>query len=99
MTARARGPNEEPFLDHSISQMSKGHSRFGLGISTEYGRWLQNVLEQGDWIKTSAINSQRKARSRDRVDLDLPALVEPIHAHLVNPQKYKLLWAKRWRDP
>ena len=84
---------------HNISQISKGHSRYGLGISTEYGRWLQNILEQGDWIKTSAINSQRKAKHRDRVDLDLPALVEPIHAHLVNPHKYKLLWAKRWRDP
>lgn len=45
----------------------------GLGNSTEYGRWLQSVLEQGDWIKTSAINSQSKARNRGPVDLDLPA--------------------------
>ena len=60
---------------------------------------LQAVLDDGDWLKTSAIKSQWRAKGKHRADIDFPALVEPVSAYLLNPDKYKLLWAKRWRDP
>ena len=47
--------------------------------------------------KTSAIRSQQRGRGKNRLDLDYPALVEPISSTMLNPKKYSLLWAKRWR--
>ena len=81
------------------TQAESGFAVSGLGLDTPYGRWLQTVLEDGDWLKTSAIKSQWRAKGRHRADIDFPALVEPVDAYLLNPAKYKLLWAKRWRDP
>ena len=81
------------------TQAESGFAVSGLGLDTPYGRWLQAVLDDGDWLKTSAIKSQWRAKGKHRADIDFPALVEPVSAYLLNPDKYKLLWAKRWRDP
>ena len=64
-----------------------------------YGQWIQQALEEGDWLRTSAISSQKKTRKAKRPEVDLPALVEPVEHGILDPTKYKLLWAKRWRDP
>lgn len=87
-------------LSHQdISQGSEAHTMDGLGIDTEYGQWLQQVLSEGDWLRTSAIASQKRAVKRSRADIDYPALVQPIHDSMLNPSRFKLLWAKRWKDP
>eukprot|EP00438_Fugacium_kawagutii_P017101 Skav204591 [mRNA] locus=scaffold672:132020:137458:- [translate_table: standard] len=73
--------------------------RSGVGISTEYGQWLQQALQEGSWLKTSAIVSQYKAKKRKRFDVEMPALVKPVSNHLVDPSSYKLLWARKWKNP
>ena len=70
----------------------------GVGLDTDYGQWIQQVLADGDWLKTSAIASQRRARKKNRADIEFPALVEPIAGEMLQPHRFKLLWAKRWRD-
>ena len=75
-----------------------GHVGYSLGVNTGYGQWLQQALSDGDWLKTSAIRAQQRARGKRRLDLDYPALVEPISSSLLNPEEFSLLWAKRWRD-
>ena len=64
--------------------------RYGLGIDTRYGQWLQHVLEDGDWLRTSALMSQQKARRRRRADVDWPALVEPVQQEVLRPDRFKL---------
>ena len=81
------------------SELSFGIDRYGLGIDTDYGQWLQALMSDGDWLKTSAIKSQLRTSHRSRADLDLPALVPPVSPKLLNPKKYKLLWARAWKDP
>lgn len=81
-------------VEHAGDACSLG----GVGLDTEYGQWIQQVLADGDWLKTLAIASQRRARKRNRADIDFPALVEPIADELLRPHRFKLLWAKRWRD-
>ena len=80
-------------------EFGAGHSLYSLGLDTQYGQWLQQALSEGDWLKTSAIQSQLKARGKNRDDIDCPSLVEPVSSSLLDPEKYKLLWAKRWKDP
>ena len=89
--------NEVPIQDEFVARAGSG-----LGIDTQYGQWLQQVLADGDWLRTSAITSQVKARKKHRADdraLEYPALVEPVSSTLLRPNRFKLLWAKRWRDP
>ena len=59
--------------DFDTEARNRTQVRTGLGIDTEYGQWLQQVLCEGDWIKTSAI----QLKPRRRADVDWPALVEP----------------------
>ena len=86
--------NEVPIQDEFVARAGSG-----LGIDTQYGQWLQQVLADGDWLRTSAITSQVKARKKHRADIEYPALVEPVSSTLLRPNRFKLLWAKRWRDP
>eukprot|EP00435_Cladocopium_sp_Y103_P010201 s4329_g2.t1 len=87
--------------NHSIQVsdgFNSGHVRTGCGIDTEYGQWLQQVIEDGDWKKTSAIASQSRAKVKRKADVKWPALVEPVKQQVLDPSKYRLLWAKRWRN-
>lgn len=88
-----------PLIACDLTGKSLAFSQVGLGIDTQYGQWLQQSLAEGNWKKTSTIASQLRAKKRSRADVDLPALVEPISMSLLKPERYKLLWAKRWRDP
>ena len=73
--------------------------RSGVGIDTEYGKWLQEALVEGSWLKTSAIVSQYKAKRRRRIDVACPAVVPPLPSDVVDPGTYKILWARPWRNP
>eukprot|EP00435_Cladocopium_sp_Y103_P071693 s675_g38.t1 len=86
--------SEVPIQDEFVASAGSG-----LGIDTQYGQWLQQVLADGDWLRTSAISSQVKARKKHRADIEYPALVEPVSSTLLRPSRFKLLCAKRWRDP
>ena len=68
-------------VEHAGDACSLG----GVGLDTEYGQWIQQVLADGDWLKTSAIASQRRARKRNRADIDFPALVEPLQMSCYDP--------------
>lgn len=92
-------PNPLDKLPADPSELSFGIDRYGLGIDTDYGQWLQALMSDGDWLKTSAIKTQFRTSRKSRADLDLPALVPPISPKLLNPKKYKLLWARAWKDP
>ena len=88
-----------PLIACDLTSGPLAFSQVGLGIDTQYGQWLQQSLAEGNWKKTSAIASQLRAKRKSRADVDLPVLVEPISMSLLKPERYKLLWAKRWRDP
>ena len=77
----------------------KAFVRAGVGINTEYGQWLQRALEEGNWLSTSAIVSQFKAKQKRRDDVDVPAFVEPIPMDMVRPGSFRLLWMRKWRNP
>ena len=87
-----------PNILHDHDEHCNGFIRTGCGIDTEYGQWLQQVITEGDWKKTSAIASQTRAKAKRKADVDWPALVEPVRQSVLDPTKFKLLWAKRWRD-
>ena len=74
-----------------------GHVRAGLGLTTEYSKWLQECLKEGSWLRTSAIRAELRAKRRQRIDVEVPALVEPLPDSLTSEENYKLLWARPWR--
>ena len=86
-------------LESKLRGDNKGRLFDGVGLSSQYARWLQEALEEGSWLRMSAIASQYKAKKSSRVDVECPALVSPLEPELVEEKHYRLLWAKRWRDP
>ena len=86
-------------LESSLRSTWPGWSLSGVGISTQYGKWLQEALAEGSWLKTSPIMSQYRAKGRSRVDVEAPALVPPLEEQLLEPSQYNLLWAKKWKNP
>ena len=89
------------FLPQNCEDEAKDRAqvRSGLGLDIEYGQWLQHVLAEGDWLKISAIQTQKKLRPKKRADIDWPALVEPVRQEVLQPGRFRLLWARRWKDP
>lgn len=77
----------------------RAFTRAGVGMDTEYGKWLQSALQEGSWLKTSPIISQFKTPKKRRDDVDVPALIEPLPSDMTREGTYKLLWMKRWRNP
>lgn len=68
------------------------------GLTTEYGRMVLDSMQEGSWLSTSAIRSQIRAAPSKRVDVDVPALIEPVDDFFANRQNFRLLWSRRWRD-
>lgn len=87
------------YFNRDFGFFNDGYVRTGCGIGTDYGQWLQQVIEEGDWKKTSAIASQSRAKVKRKTDVEWPALVEPVRKQVLDPSKFRLLWAKRWRNP
>ena len=81
------------------NEVTRAFVRAGVGVDSEYGQWLQAGLEEGSWIKTSAVRCQLKAPRKRRVDVEIPALVRPLSSKIVDPQGFKLLWARPWKNP
>lgn len=71
----------------------------GVGVGTEYGKWLQECLLEGSWLRTSPLMTQFRAKRSSRIDVEVPALVPPLSSKMVQPDKFKLLWARKWRWP
>lgn len=67
------------------------------GLSTSYARKVVESLKEGSWLGTSAIRSQIRAKRGQRVDVDVPALVEPLDDFFTERGNFKLLWSRRWR--
>eukprot|EP00438_Fugacium_kawagutii_P027263 Skav214356 [mRNA] locus=scaffold86:498779:503145:+ [translate_table: standard] len=72
--------------------------RSGVGMDTEYGRWLQTALEEGSWLHTSPILSQFRAKKSRRIDIEIPELVKPVSTSILTPGSFRLLWKRRWRN-
>ena len=86
-------------LETALEKVVPSWSVSGVGLGTEYGRWLQEALAEGSWLRTSPLMSQYRARRAKRDDVEIPALVAPLNSDLVEPSSFRLLWAKRWRYP
>ena len=68
-----------------------------VGLSTQYARKVVESLQEGSWLGTSAIRSQLRAPAAKRVDVDIPALIEPLDDFFADVGNYRILWARRWR--
>ena len=68
------------------------------GLSTQYAGLVFEALREGSWLRTSAIKSQIRAKLSQRVDVDVPSLVEPVDAFFGLADNYRLLWSRPWRS-
>lgn len=75
------------------------HDRFApAGLSTNYASFVLEALREKSDLKTSAVTSQARACRSDRVDIDVPALIEPLDHFFENKDNFRLLWSRRWKD-
>ena len=86
-------------LENGVRTTHPERSRDGAGLSTSYAKWLQEALHEGSWLKTSALLSQFRAKRPSRIDVECPALVEPLDPRLLDESQFKLLWSKAWKNP
>lgn len=68
------------------------------GLTTGYAKMIADAFREGSFLATSAIRSQARAVGKKRIDLDIPALVQPVDPYFCNPDHFKLLWARRWKN-
>ena len=68
----------------------------GAGLKTQYAEWLIQATSASSWLRTSAVKSQLNACRPHRVEVDMPALVEPVPADLCRQGRFSLLWRKKW---
>eukprot|EP00435_Cladocopium_sp_Y103_P009768 s2772_g2.t1 len=68
------------------------------GLTTSYAAKAFEAMREGSVLATSAIRSQVRARAKDRVDIEVPALVEPLDEFFEDGRNFRLLWARRWRN-
>eukprot|EP00438_Fugacium_kawagutii_P030000 Skav225301 [mRNA] locus=scaffold445:112717:116856:+ [translate_table: standard] len=67
------------------------------GITSRYSRYVIDAMKENSWLRTSAIRSQLRVPKSRRIDIECPALVEPLHPCLCDESQYRLLWARRWK--
>lgn len=90
---------DNPTSSHVKLDFVDACSRAGIGLETEYGRWLQHFLEEGSWLRTSAIMTQYRANRKRRVEVNPGILVPPVPKDIIDGKNYTLLWSRRWRNP
>lgn len=56
------------------------------------------AMKEGSWLGTSAIRSQFRAKPSKRVDVDIPALIEPLDDYFADMDNFRVLWSRRWRN-
>eukprot|EP00438_Fugacium_kawagutii_P020747 Skav227424 [mRNA] locus=scaffold1986:83849:88250:+ [translate_table: standard] len=69
-----------------------------IGPSTQYAQDVFDSLREGSYLATSAIRSQIRAKGKQRMDIEVPALVEPLHEFFADSRNYRLLWCRRWAN-
>lgn len=84
--------------DHVQEEQLRAFVRSGVGMNTEYGRWLQQALDEGSWLRTSPILSQYRAKKSRRIDIEVPELVKPVSNAILVPGSFSLLWMRKWRN-
>lgn len=99
LQAAISGLNDGSDPDFWRQRFVEACDRAGVGLETEYGKWLQEFLVEGSWLRTSSIMTQYKATRKRRVEVDVGALVPPIPEGIVSSSKFDLLWSRRWRNP
>ena len=90
---------DDPSDPTSHEKLRVASDRAGVGINTEYGQWMQQLLEDGSWLKTSPMMTQFKAQRKRRPEIEVGTLVPPVSADIIRPDKFTLLWSRRWRNP
>lgn len=68
------------------------------GLSTSYAQHVFESVKEGSFLATSGIRSQLRAKPNRRLDIEIPALVEPVDSFFTNKDNFRLLWARRWKD-
>lgn len=72
---------------------------FGAGLLTRYADWLvESIQDDKSWLRTSSIVSQLRAKPKRRLQVDVPAVVQPVDPALCMKSRYSLLWRKGWRS-
>ena len=66
-------------------------------LSTECASFVLDAFREKSDLKTSAVTWQARASRADRVDIDVPALIEPLDRFFENEDNFRLLWSRRWR--
>lgn len=82
---------------HDGKQVTRSFSG-RCGLSTQYAQSVFESLREGSYLATSAIRSQVRARGKQRIDIEVPSLVEPLHSYFADPSHYRLLWCRRWKN-
>ena len=67
------------------------------GLDTGYAQTVVDAMKEGSLLKTSAVRSQVRAKPRSRVDIEVPALVQPLNKFFADERNFRLLWARRWK--
>ena len=78
--------------------LQSAFSRAGVGLELEYGRWLQQMLDEGSWLSTSSMRTQWRSGGGKKIDVEIPTLITPLSDDLISPGKFKLLWSRKWRN-
>lgn len=68
-----------------------------FGPSSKYAQSVFDSLQEGSYLATSAIRSQARSKGKQRVDIEIPSLVEPVPEFFATPSNFRLLWCRRWR--
>ena len=68
------------------------------GLSTDYATFVLEAMNEKPELKTSAVRSQARTVRSNRVDVDVPALIEPLDRFFEDRRNFRLLWSRRWRD-
>ena len=85
--------------DDVVDQEIRPCRPFGAGLLTRYADWLvESIQEDKSWLRTSSVVSQLRAKPKRRLQVDVPAMVQPVDPALCMKSRYSLLWRKRWRS-
>eukprot|EP00438_Fugacium_kawagutii_P002204 Skav236698 [mRNA] locus=scaffold4101:93982:96339:- [translate_table: standard] len=87
-------PDTEAQCDHA--ELKAGRP-FGAGLKTRYADWIVQAKDPSSWLRTSSVKSQLRPNRSKKVEVDVPALVQPVDSEVCRNERYSLLWRKSWR--
>ena len=90
--------NQYNRVSKSNGDMKTKDSRFkAAALSSSYAHYVFDAMREGSLLSTSAVRSQVRAKRSSRIDIEVPALVEPLHPFFCEESHFRLLWARRWK--